>query len=187
MLPTLQHELNAIPFVSLAVVNLVYNNVQIPLRPTVGVLSPAHESSMATGLIFDHWSFPSRNQPTYQIITVILGSQTYRETFGDIRSASPQHLAILAREVVDKQLGIRQSPVVSDTAILDRCMPQYVVGHHERLSRIQKILGTEYPGIAVTGASYQGVGVPDCIHHAYTLANRIANGIHATGLEDVVE
>jgi oxygen-dependent protoporphyrinogen oxidase len=41
-------------------------------------------------------------------------------------------------------------------------MPQYVLGHPERLERIDSAL-ERHPGLAVAGAAYRGVGIPDCI------------------------
>jgi oxygen-dependent protoporphyrinogen oxidase len=41
-------------------------------------------------------------------------------------------------------------------------MPQYVLGHPERLERIDARLA-EHAGLAVAGAAYRGVGIPDCI------------------------
>jgi oxygen-dependent protoporphyrinogen oxidase len=42
-------------------------------------------------------------------------------------------------------------------------MPQYRVGHLERMARIDTSLA-RHPGLAVAGNAYRGVGIPDCIH-----------------------
>jgi oxygen-dependent protoporphyrinogen oxidase len=44
-------------------------------------------------------------------------------------------------------------------------MPQYTVGHLGRVERIRGALAA-CPGLAVTGAAYGGVGIPDCIADA---------------------
>jgi len=41
-------------------------------------------------------------------------------------------------------------------------MPQYTLGHLERLELIRGSL-SRYPGLALTGAGYRGIGIPDCI------------------------
>jgi len=48
-------------------------------------------------------------------------------------------------------------------------MPQYTVGHLGRVARIRSALAA-CPGLAVTGAAYNGVGIPDCIADALTTA-----------------
>ncbi len=50
-------------------------------------------------------------------------------------------------------------------------MPQYVLGHPERLERIDTALA-RHPGLAVAGAAYRGVGIPDCIHSGEQAAAR---------------
>ncbi|MCY7771066.1 protoporphyrinogen oxidase [Bacillus haynesii] len=42
-------------------------------------------------------------------------------------------------------------------------MPQYHVGHKKRIKEIREGLEASYPGIFMTGASFEGVGIPDCI------------------------
>jgi oxygen-dependent protoporphyrinogen oxidase len=41
-------------------------------------------------------------------------------------------------------------------------MPQYVLGHPQRLAQIESRLA-HHPGLYVAGAAYRGVGIPDCI------------------------
>jgi oxygen-dependent protoporphyrinogen oxidase len=41
-------------------------------------------------------------------------------------------------------------------------MPQYVLGHLDRLNTIATSLSA-YPGLFLTGAAYRGIGIPDCI------------------------
>ena len=62
-----------------------------------------------------------------------------------------------------KTMDITMNP---DFAIVSRwknAMPQYTVGHKQRLATILEQVKTELPGVFLAGASYGGVGVPDCI------------------------
>ena len=42
-------------------------------------------------------------------------------------------------------------------------MPQYIVGHKERLERIKRQMEEQLPGVFLAGSSYEGLGLPDCI------------------------
>src|SRR5699024_8727894 len=42
-------------------------------------------------------------------------------------------------------------------------MPQYTVGHLNRLEKVEKYASEHLPGVSFAGASFRGVGVPDCI------------------------
>jgi oxygen-dependent protoporphyrinogen oxidase len=55
-------------------------------------------------------------------------------------------------------------------------MPQYTVGHQSRVERIRAALAA-CPGLAVTGAAYNGVGIPDCIADALATARSLPGGL----------
>ena len=48
-------------------------------------------------------------------------------------------------------------------------MPQYEVGHLERVSEIEKLV-SEMPGLALAGNAYRGAGIPDCIRSGQAAA-----------------
>ena len=53
-----------------------------------------------------------------------------------------------------------------ELAVISRwkhAMPQYTVGHKERIERATKGLLEELPGVFMAGSSFNGLGVPDCI------------------------
>lgn len=51
-------------------------------------------------------------------------------------------------------------------------MPQYVLGHLERLDEIERAL-SRFGGLVLTGSAYRGVGIPDCIRDASMAADRV--------------
>jgi len=51
-------------------------------------------------------------------------------------------------------------------------MPQYTLGHLERLTQLEGAL-SRYPGLVITGAGYRGVGIPDCIRDGALAAGRV--------------
>lgn len=77
------------------------------------------------------------------------------------------------------------------TAIAPQCIPWYTVGHSYRLARLHEhlLLSPREGGwggkLALTGASYTGVSLNDCVHHARRVAYRLAKGQVTTGLEPV--
>ena len=69
-------------------------------------------------------------------------------------------------------LGIDREPLLVKVYRWPRSMPQYHVGHLQRLDRIEGLL-QQTPGIYVAGAGYRGVGIPDCIHDGARAAERV--------------
>ncbi|MED3623056.1 protoporphyrinogen oxidase [Neobacillus thermocopriae] len=62
-----------------------------------------------------------------------------------------------------KTMDITMNPDFSIISRWKNAMPQYTVGHKQRLATILEKMGQELPGVFLAGASYGGVGVPDCI------------------------
>jgi oxygen-dependent protoporphyrinogen oxidase len=70
--------------------------------------------------------------------------------------------------------GLDASPRYVEVNRWIRAMPQYRLGHLEGVSRIEAALG-RFPGLAVTGAAYRGVGIPDCIKEGNAVAAHLVD------------
>ena len=62
-----------------------------------------------------------------------------------------------------------------------RGMPQYVLGHLDRLEQIETALAA-YPGLALAGAAYRGVGIPDCIASGEAAAESVVRALAGAGV-----
>lgn len=52
-------------------------------------------------------------------------------------------------------------------------MPQYTVGHKERLAKIKTHMDAELPGVFLAGSSYEGLGLPDCIDQGENAVKKV--------------
>jgi oxygen-dependent protoporphyrinogen oxidase len=59
-------------------------------------------------------------------------------------------------------------------------MPQYLVGHLDRVRRIEAQL-VHFPGLALAGNAYRGVGIPDCVHSGEEAAEALMNDLTNSG------
>jgi len=78
----------------------------------------------------------------------------------------------LAREELQLTLGITAEPLVSRVFVWEKAMPQYNIGHPEKLKRIDAAL-ENHPGLVLAGNGYRGIGIPDCIHSGELAVNKI--------------
>jgi protoporphyrinogen/coproporphyrinogen III oxidase len=62
-------------------------------------------------------------------------------------------------------LGVTAEPVDVRVTRWGGGLPQYAVGHVERVDRIRAAVAA-VPGLAICGAAFDGVGVPACIGSA---------------------
>jgi len=89
-----------------------------------------------------------------------------------VLEADDDGLVHLVRAELGALAGIRGTPVHSEVHRYPAGMPQYTVGHAGRVGRIREALAG-CPGLAVTGAAYGGVGIPDCIADALATARQV--------------
>jgi oxygen-dependent protoporphyrinogen oxidase len=81
-------------------------------------------------------------------------------------------LVALARADLAKTMGIDATPRLAVVARWPKAMPQYPPGHLERLDAMEAGLAS-LPGLALAGAGYRGVGIPDCVRQGTEAARRI--------------
>jgi oxygen-dependent protoporphyrinogen oxidase len=78
----------------------------------------------------------------------------------------------IAREELRLTLGITADPVLIRIFRWEKAMPQYNLGHPERLARIDEALAT-LPGLGLAGNGYAGIGIPDCIRSGELAVERV--------------
>ena len=72
--------------------------------------------------------------------------------------------------------GIRAEPIYTEVNRWWKAMPQYTLGHLNRLAQLDAAVG-RYPGLVLTGAGYRGIGIPDCIRDGAAAAGRVMQDI----------
>ncbi|XP_063376877.1 protoporphyrinogen oxidase [Cydia fagiglandana] len=158
--PPLAECLNEIPFVTVGIVNLFFATRQ-PITPAFGFLVPPIENSPILGVVFDSCCMPDQNGT---VLTVMLGGRWFKEKFGD--NVSEQELLSIAMKEIQSILNIKEQPTDSHVNILEKCIPQYVIGHYERVDFMRKYIRNHNLPISIVGSSYDGVGINDVIFSA---------------------
>jgi oxygen-dependent protoporphyrinogen oxidase len=85
-------------------------------------------------------------------------------------------LVRLARRDLEEMAGLGASPVATRVTRWTDGLPQYAVGHVDRVARIREHVG-KLPGLAVCGAVFDGVGIPACISSARAAATSVSTGL----------
>lgn len=151
--------LAGIPYASTAVVTLAFRrqDVEHPLEGT-GFVVPRIEGRALTACTWSSSKWPGRAPEGFVLLRAFFGR------FGrpDLTTLKDPEAVELALGELRDLLGVRGGPVLTRVHRWVRAMPQYLVGHLERLARIEEALGG-HPGIVLSGAAYRGLGLPDCI------------------------
>jgi protoporphyrinogen/coproporphyrinogen III oxidase len=159
-------ELRGIPFVSTATVSLGYGpgSLKQPLSG-YGFLSPRAAGGAIVAGTWTSNKFPGRAPPGATLVRFFIGRAGAERTL-----EQPDDVLIhLARSEMARIAGVSATPALARVFRWPQSMPQYVVGHRARLDRIAQLLA-RHPGLSLAGASYSGVGIPDCIASGWTAA-----------------
>jgi oxygen-dependent protoporphyrinogen oxidase len=162
-------ELSAIPFVDVATVSAAFPR-GVAARPLAGYgyVSPRAEGGTVVACTWTSNKFPARAPQDAVLLRFFLG----RAGGGDVMGTDDEGLKAQVRAELAAMFGITHEPGLWRIHRWPRGMPQYVVGHRARLARIDEGLA-RLPGLALAGASYQGVGIPDCIASGWRAADTV--------------
>lgn len=167
--PEICVSLEKIPYESAMIVNFAYDLKSLPPLPEgFGVVVPEKENRKIVGLTFCHQKFEGRAPEEKVLIRVFMGGAFHR----DLYELSDAELTALAEEELKIILKIEPAPLWSNLRRYPKAMPQYEVGHLEKVSTIFKDL-EKYPGLFLTGNAYHGVGIPESIERAGLAAEKI--------------
>ncbi|XP_062961124.1 protoporphyrinogen oxidase isoform X4 [Cynocephalus volans] len=155
--------LRTITAVSVAVVNLQYRGARLPVQG-FGHLVPSSEDPGVLGIVYDSVAFPEQDgTPPGLRVTVMLGG-SWLQTLETSGCALSQELfQQQAQEAAATQLGLKEPPSHCLVHLHKNCIPQYTLGHWQKLESAKQFLAAQKLPLTLAGASYEGVAVNDCI------------------------
>jgi protoporphyrinogen/coproporphyrinogen III oxidase len=171
--PGLSLQLRAIPYASSLIVNIAYRRDQIshPLDG-FGAVVPAREGRSILAVSFLSVKFPNRAPAGTVLLRVFIGGATHPEHF----ELDDGAVAELVRSELGALIGAGGDPLFVRIGRHPRSMPQYILGHLDRVATIRRHLA-KYARLYLTGIAYDGVGIPDCIHGAELTADALMDAL----------
>ncbi|MBI4838446.1 MAG: protoporphyrinogen oxidase [Nitrospirae bacterium] len=165
----LSQTLSGIPYAPVAVVCFGYRRDKVVHDLNgFGFLIPHIENRNILGTLWDSSIFPNRAPEGHILLRTMTGG------------AKSPHLAslndnVLINTVFDELkplISLKEEPSLVRIYRWEKAIPQYVIGHGDRLRLIDERLKS-HPNLYLTGNAYKGVGMNDCIENACKLADEI--------------
>jgi len=161
-----------IDYAASATLNLAYRREQIahPLDG-FGLVVPHRERRTIIAATFSHVKFAGRAPDGMALLRAFIGGALNP----DVYSLDDDDLRRRVQAEVADLLGIRGDPLFTDLNRWPASMPQYAVGHLDRVAAINERLREAASGlpIAAAGNAFGGVGIPDCIHSGEQAAEAV--------------
>jgi oxygen-dependent protoporphyrinogen oxidase len=152
--------LGYIQYASAATVNLTWHLSDFPKAPDAfGFVVPSIERRKIIAGSFSSLKFQSRAPEGFVLARVFLGGVLQ----SDMMKLSDDEMVAAARDEFRDLLGVTAAPGMTEVQRWPAAMPQYAVGHLDRVAKIEEA-AAQIPDLFLAGAAYRGVGVPDCVH-----------------------
>ncbi|MFE1560134.1 protoporphyrinogen oxidase [Streptomyces sp. NPDC058734] len=172
--PLAREELAGVPYASTAVVTLVYSRSRAQTLPEGNgfLVPPADGHTLkAASFLSNKWAWLRDAAPAEFVVRASVGR------FGEegLLDRPDRHLIRTVTAELRRAAGPMGDPHAARVTRWDQGLPQYGVGHLDRVARIREAAG-KLPGLALCGAAYEGVGVAACVATGRAAARRAATG-----------
>ncbi|MFI8368010.1 protoporphyrinogen oxidase [Streptomyces sp. NPDC085466] len=169
--------LGEIAYASMALVTLAFRRADLSELPGSGFLVPPVDGHTIKASTFSSqkWRWVGEAAPELFVLRTSVGRHgedtwLHRDD-EDLVAASLKDLGAAA--------GLAARPVATTVTRWTDGLPQYPVGHLDRVARARAALAA-LPGLRLAGAAYDGVGIPACVASAHRAADAVADEIIAT-------
>jgi oxygen-dependent protoporphyrinogen oxidase len=166
-------ELGAIAHGSTATVTLAVDRAAVPhALDATGYIIPRVEGRDALACTFVSSKWAGRAPADVALFRVFVGGAHRAE----LVERDDADLVAIARRELRETLGVATMPRLARVGRWLGAMPQYELGHPERVARIARLTAA-HPWLAIAGNAYAGVGIPDCIRSGQAAADRLLGAL----------
>ncbi|MGB7343570.1 MAG: protoporphyrinogen oxidase [Pirellulaceae bacterium] len=169
----ISNQLSGIEYASCAVVSLAFRREQIGHDlGSFGFVVPAIEEHFILSCSFSSVKYDGRAPDGTVLMRVFIGGACQSHL---LRMPDAQLLELAHWELAEL-LDIQGEPLMCHITRQTQAMPQYHVGHKDRIAKITQRL-ERFPTLALAGSSLSGVGVLGCIESGQKAAERVADAL----------
>ncbi len=169
-LPAVGNELGEIHYASSAVLVIGIKAAELQEKHRCfGIVVPQVENKNILAVSFSSLKYPGRCSDDQIICRIFLGGAVRPEIF----DWDDERIKATAMTDVQALLGLKSAPLWTKLVRWPNSMPQYDVGHKQRVERIEALL-QGYPTIKICGNAFRGVGIPQCVFSGETAATSLA-------------
>ncbi len=159
-----------IPYPPLSVVCLGYRRDKLATAEidAFGFLVPQAEGRKVLGVLYDSSVFENRAPEGMVLVRAMAGGARNPA----VAELDDRRLTDTVRAELSTMAGIGADPEFVKVYRHELAIPQYNVGHRERVARIDGF-ASAHPGLYVSGNALRGVSVNDCVANAFLLGGKI--------------
>jgi len=167
--PHLAAMIAEIPYNRIAVVAIAYRERDVPRKAVgFGFIAPQRTRRDILGVQWCSAIYSGR-APAGQVLWRVLCGGWHR---GDVVDWPDDRLVSAVQGELSLALGVSATPVFAKVIRWHQAIPQYTIGHRQRVIEIEK-LTAQHDGLFLTGSSYRGISLNDCVENAGRVAGQV--------------
>ncbi|MGB0909730.1 MAG: protoporphyrinogen oxidase [Nitrospirales bacterium] len=167
--PRVSELLARIPYSSTATISLAFHTKDVKsFIKGFGFVVPRIEGKAFIAATWTSLKWSNRSKPDQTLIRCYVGGIGREQILEEDDSSLVSYIRGQLKEMV----GISHEPIFTEIHRWNRAMPQYICGHGQRLQEIRS-LAEEIEGLHLTGAAFDGLGIPDCIREGIRVGTEI--------------
>ncbi|HTU76249.1 MAG TPA: protoporphyrinogen oxidase [Trebonia sp.] len=180
--PAASAALGEIPYASMAIIALAYRAADWPATDRSGYLVPAVDGKAVKAATFSTIKWPHLARAAQDAGRGVAVVRCSIGRMGEVAllQRDDKDLVSLAAAELAEATGVTGAPVEWRVTRWGGGLPQYNVGHLDRVARVRAAVAGQ-PGLAVAGAAYDGVGIPACIATARQAVGQVVTQLRDRG------
>ena len=171
--PWISERLSTIPYVSTATVSIGFKKKDInhPLNG-FGFVVPRTENRKIMAATWTSVKFSGRAPEDSVLIRCFVGGSKNME----LVDMSDADMVKMVRAELKDIMGIDAEPVLTRVFKWKNSMPQYTIGHDERIESMEEKLAKHH-GLYLAGSAYHGIGIADSVRFSEVVAKKALHHI----------
>lgn len=134
-----------------------------------GFLVSRNSGFRITACTWTHKKWPGTAPENMALLRCYVGKPDDQE----VVDFSDEEIVDIVLRDLNKTMNITAKPTFHIVSRWKQAMPQYTVGHLEKIEKVKNHLKQELPGVCLAGGSFEGVGIPGCIDQAEAAVKKV--------------
>ena len=166
-------ELKTMKAASIATVTMAFKKEQLGDLDALSFFVSRNSDFTITSCTWSNRKWPNTTPDDYVLLRSYIGR------VGDeaIVALSDSEIEKTVLQDLKKTIGVDGAPVETIVSRWKNAMPQYTVGHEEKIARVKQELQEHFPTVKLSGSSFEGISIPECVKQGQTVANELLNEI----------
>lgn len=165
----LLEELDSMTAATIATVNMIFKREQFTDLNALAFFVSRNSDLTITSCTWSNLKWPTTAPQDYVVLRSYIGR------VGDEAIVELSDREIEQNVLADLQqtLGVNGKPLTTIVTRWKDAMPQYTVGHKERIARVEQKLHSVFPDVHLVGSSFKGISIPECVAQGQQIASQL--------------